>query len=125
MTNALDTEETAVLATYTSRRDAEMARDCLVEADIQSFVKTDDAGGMHPQLQRPHGVKLVVMSGTAQQARSILADAALLPEDGSGAEARASERTETSETVANSLYGLALFLGVVAVVLVLLMVLLG
>ena len=125
MTNAPDTEKTAILATYTTRRDAEMARDYLADADIQSFVKTDDAGGMHPQLQRPHGVKLVGMSGTAQRARSLLADAGLLPEEGTDAEANAPEREGPSETLANSMYGVVLFLGAVAVVLLLLMVLLG
>ena len=125
MNTVPDTEKTTVLATYTTRRDAEMARDYLADADVQSFVKTDDAGGMHPQLQRPHGVKLVGMSGTAQRARSILEDAGLLPDDRNGAERGVEERAEASEAVANSMYGLALVLGVVAVVLVLLMMLLG
>jgi len=124
MTSAPDTEKTAILATYTTRRDAEMARDYLADVDIQAFVKTDDAGGMHPQLQRPHGVKLVGMSGTARRARSLLADAGLLPDE-SGAETDGPSREGPSETVANSMYGVVLVLGVVAVVLVLLMVLLG
>lgn len=125
MSGAPDTEKTAVLATYTTRRDAEMARDYLADADIQSFVKTDDAGGMHPQLQRPHGVKLVGMSGTAHRARSVLEDAGLLPDDRTDAQASDSGREGPSEAVANSMYGVVLFLGVVAAVLVLLMVLLG
>jgi hypothetical protein len=125
MTSVPDTEKTAILATYTTRRDAEMARDCLADADIQSFVKSDDAGGMHPQLQRPHGVKLVGMSGTVERARSILEDAGLLPDDRTGGAASDPEREGPSEAVANSMYGVALFLGAVAVLLVLLMVLLG
>jgi hypothetical protein len=125
MNSVPDTEKTTVLATYTTRRDAEMARDYLADADLQSFVKTDDAGGMHPQLQRPHGVKLVGMSGTAQRARSLLEEAGLLPDDRVAAEQGVEGRAEASEAVANSMYGLALMLGVVAVVLVLLMMLLG
>lgn len=120
-----DTEQTTILATYTTRRDAEMARDCLADADVQAFVKTDDAGGMYPQMQRPHGVKLVGMSGTAQRARSILEDAGLLPDDGNGAGAQASSQDGPSEAVANSMYRVVLILGVAAAVLVLLMIVLG
>jgi hypothetical protein len=125
MNSVSDTENTTILATYTTRRDAEMARDYLSDAGIRAFVKTDDAGGMYPQMQRPHGVKLVGMSGTAQRARSLLEEAGLLPEDGAGAEGPLPGRDGPSEAVANSMYGVVLFLGVVAVVLVLLMIALG
>ena len=123
MPSSRDTEETAVIATYTTRRDAEMARDCLEEAEIQAFVRADDAGGMHPQLQQPHGVQLVGMSGTAQRARTVLADAGLLPEEGGTNGASADQ--PVSERTAGSMYGVALVLGAAAVVLVLLMFLLG
>ena len=84
MPNARNTEETTVLATYSARRTAEMARDYLADADIRAFVSADDAGGMHPQMQRPHGVKLVVLRGAAEQARSRLDDADLLPANNEG-----------------------------------------
>lgn len=122
MTNARDTEETTVLVTYSTRRDAEMARDYLADADIQAFVSSDDAGGMYPQMQRPHGVKLLGMSGTAQRARSLLEDAGLLPEDDDRPATNAGPATEDW---ASRMYGLAIFLGVLAILLVLLMVMLG
>lgn len=123
MANGHDTEETTVLATYSTRRDAEMARDHLADADIRAFVSSDDAGGMHPQLQRPHGVKLVSMSGTAQRARTLLDEAGLLP-PGDEEPPVLDTETETNGW-ASTVYGVALLLGVLAVVLVLLMILLG
>jgi hypothetical protein len=125
MTNTRDTEETTVLATYSARRTAEMARDFLADADIQAFVSSDDAGGMHPQMQRPHGVKLVGLRGAAQRARSLLDDAGLLPEADGDQAASAPDTDPAVEDWASTMYGLALFLGVLAALLVLLMILLG
>lgn len=82
MTTDRSSEETAVIATYTTRRDAEVAKDYLDDQGIQTFVSTDDAGGMHPQLQRPHGVKLLGMSSVAQDAYTMLEEVGLLPEAG-------------------------------------------
>jgi hypothetical protein len=122
MTNARNTEETTVLATYSDRRTAEMARDYLADADIQAFVSSDDAGGMYPQMQRPHGVKLVGMRSAAQRARSLLDDVDLLPEDD---DRPATDGDPATEDWASTMYGLAVFLGVLAILLVLLMVVLG
>ncbi len=120
-------EETTILATYTARRDAEIARDYLDDAGIRAFVRADDAGGMHPQLQRAHGVKLVGMRGVAPRAREVLAEAHLLPDEGEGA--ASASRTSAPESAADgwasAVYGLVLVLGALAVVLVLLMVVLG
>ena len=51
-------EETMVFAIYSARRDAEVAKEYLQDQDIEMSVRADDAGAMHPQLWRPHGVKL-------------------------------------------------------------------
>jgi hypothetical protein len=125
MTNARDTEETTVLATYSSRRDAEMARDYLADADVRAFVSSDDAGGMHPQMQRPHGVKLVGMSGSAQRARSLLDEAGLLPAGDDDRTAPPADATPAAEGWASTVYGLVVVLGALAALLVLLMILLG
>ncbi len=82
MTNARSSEESTVIATYSTRRDAEVAKDYLSDEGIQTFVSTDDAGGMHPQMQRPHGVKLVGMSSIAPEAREMLEEVGLLPSSG-------------------------------------------
>lgn len=82
MTNARSSEESAVIATFSTRRDAEVAKDYLDDEGIQTFVSSDDAGGMHPQMQRPHGVKLVGMSSIAPEAREMLEQAGLFPPPG-------------------------------------------
>lgn len=117
MTDRRNTEETIILATYGTRRDAEVAREYLADADIPSFVSSDDAGGMYPQMQRPNGVKLVGMGDTASEARSRLEEAGLYPE--------APPVRPNAEGWGVTIYALAIGLGLVAVGLVLLMALLG
>jgi hypothetical protein len=117
-------EETTILATYTARRDAEVARDYLDDAGIRAFVRVDDAGGMYPQLQRAHGVKLVGMREGALRAREVLAEAHLLPDEGEEATS-APESAPEATGWASAVYGLVLVLGALAVVVVLLMVALG
>jgi len=124
MSQTSASDETTTLATYTTRRDAEMARDYLDDAGLRTFVRADDAGGMHPQLQRPHGVQLVGMSGTASRARSRLDEAGLLPDDEDAA-ASAPESPPEAERWGSAVYGLVLVLGAFAVGLVLLMIVLG
>lgn len=78
MTDDASSERTVVVAAYSSRRDAEMARDRLENENIGAFITADDAGGMHPELQRPHGVHLVVLGSEAQAAHEVLEDVGLL-----------------------------------------------
>lgn len=79
MTDARSSEESTVIATYSTRRDAEVAKDYLDSAGIQAFVTADDAGGMHPELQRSQGVKLSVLGSAAREAHGVLEEAGLLP----------------------------------------------
>jgi hypothetical protein len=81
-------EKTVIVALYPTRRDAEMAQDQLDDEGIRSLVTADDAGGMHPQLQPAHGVKLRVLAHQAESAHAALADAGLLPDDGGAEGAR-------------------------------------
>ena len=121
MSNGHSSEESTVFAIYSTRRDAEVAKEYLRDANIEAFVQADDAGGMHPQMQRPHGVKLVGMSSAAQDAYEALNEADLLPET-------VEERPEPQETRADdeaeaptfSMRGTAGTLGLVAVVLIVL-----
>lgn len=117
MTASQTDERTTVIATYSTRRDAEVASDYLDDADIRTFVSTDDAGGMHPQMQRPHGVKLVGLEGTAQQAYDRLQEADLLPSEGHGP----SPGTESADNLTFSLNSTAGVLGALALLLLLLM----
>ena len=113
-------DETTVFAIYSTRRDAEVAKEYLREADIETFVQSDDAGGMHPQMQRPHGVKLVGMQSAAQDAYEALDEANLLPQP---VEQRDDEAEAADLTM--SMGGLAGTLGAVAVLLILLYFLLS
>jgi len=125
MSNGRSSEETTVFAIYSTRRDAEVAKEYLREADIEAFVQSDDAGGMHPQMQRPHGVKLVGMSSAAQDAYEALNGADLLPQT---VEERSEEQEprEDDEAAALtfSMRGTAGTLGIAAVVLIVLYLLL-
>lgn len=74
-------DKTTIVAVYPTRRDAEMAQDQLDNEGIRTLITADDAGGMHPQLQPAHGVKLRVLEHQAEAAHAALADAGLLPDD--------------------------------------------
>lgn len=130
MTNDASSERTVVIAAYSTRRDAEMARDRLQDENIQAFITADDAGGMHPELQRPHGVHLVVLSSKAQAAHEVLEDVGLFPsydDDQSdiegpavGAEARSeSPREEQTEDLTFSTKRVT-FITIVVVILIIL-----
>jgi hypothetical protein len=80
-----DRERTTLLATYPSRRDAEVARNRLEAHDISSFVTADDAGGMHVEMQLTNGVKLLALEGDAAEAREILREANMLSDAASDA----------------------------------------
>ncbi|HEV8345976.1 MAG TPA: DUF2007 domain-containing protein [Vicinamibacterales bacterium] len=61
-----------VVATFSSRPDAEMARSALEAAGIDAIVQSDDAGGLQPGLWEGRGVAVVVRSADAQAAHDIL-----------------------------------------------------
>lgn len=85
-------QQSTVVASYPTRHDAEMARDYLDDADISAFIRVDDAGGMHPELQRVHGVHLVVLGHVAaRQAHEALQEAEMLPRSKEGVDAEAGD----------------------------------
>ena len=63
--------DTCIIATYRYRHEAEAARAFLEMAGIQSFVATDDAGGLYPGIMSP--VRLVVRHEDAIRAGEVLA----------------------------------------------------
>lgn len=78
MDQDLDFQETAVIATFSSRRDAEIAREYLKDEGISAFFSADDAGGMHPMMQRSQGVDLLALGDVVEQARELLDEVDLL-----------------------------------------------
>lgn len=82
MSPDLASERSAVVATYSNRRDAEMAVDRLEGEGLEAFLSADDAGGMHPHLQETHGVRVLVLEKDVSEALTVLEEAGLLPESG-------------------------------------------
>jgi hypothetical protein len=62
-------EETAILATYSNRQDAEIAKARLAEREIDALIVADD---VHPQFQLTEGVELRVLEGVADRAQRVL-----------------------------------------------------
>ncbi len=65
-------EETFVVKVFSSEIEAEMAQQVLRDADVNSVVFKDDAGGMEPHLQMTGGVRLVVNRLDAARAMELL-----------------------------------------------------
>jgi hypothetical protein len=64
--------ELVVVHRFGNRQEAEMAKSALDAASIDSFVRSDDAGGMETGLWRSNGVEVVVRADDEQAARDIL-----------------------------------------------------
>ena len=62
-------EETAILATYSNRQDAKVAKARLAERGIDALIVADD---VHPPFQLTDGVELRVLEGVADRARRVL-----------------------------------------------------
>lgn len=69
MPQNLSTEETAVLATYSNRQDAEVAKARLTEREIDAVVVADD---VHPSFQPTEGLELRVLGEVVDRARCVL-----------------------------------------------------
>ena len=67
-------EETKIVAIYSTRHDAEIARSFLEDNGINAFVVADD---VHVPLQLTEGARLVVMQSHAERASEALADVGL------------------------------------------------
>ena len=83
MAKELTSEETAVVAKYSNRHDAETAKSFLQDQGISSFVTADD---VHPPLQLTEGVRLRVMTSEVRAAKAALEDADMLPDQGVNAD---------------------------------------
>lgn len=80
----LSFDDPTVIATYSARYDAEMAKGRLETQGIRAVLASDDAGGAYPQMQRTQGVRLVVSGRTAHRAWHVLDDLDMLPPDAAG-----------------------------------------
>jgi hypothetical protein len=66
--------ETAVVATYGYRHEAEFARATLEAAGIRSVLAGDDAGGAYGPLTFTRGIRLLVRADELDRARDILSE---------------------------------------------------
>ena len=64
--------ELVVVRTFNDRFDAELAQSALQAAEIDSMLRSDDAGGLRPHMALQNGVELLVRMEDAQGARQIL-----------------------------------------------------
>ena len=122
MTPDLSTDGTTIIATYSNRQDAEVARAQLADHDITALITADD---VHPPLQMTEGVTLRVLDHEVEQARDILdVEAKPVPagDDAdmrSGDDADAADLTFSSDGLvqATAWTYVALFLLMIAVIL--------
>ena len=65
-------DELVVVRTFSNRFEADVAKTALDAAEIDSFVRADDAGGMRPHMWPSMGVDLLVRAGDAERANEVL-----------------------------------------------------
>ena len=60
------------IARYFNIVEAEVACAQLRAEDVNAYLKTDNAGGIHPELNFTRGVRLMVLAGDEERARRII-----------------------------------------------------
>jgi hypothetical protein len=75
--------DTAVVATYGYRHEAEFARETLKAAGIESVLLGDDAGGAYAGMSFTRRLTILVRTADVERAKAILSDADLESEPGS------------------------------------------
>jgi len=61
-----------VVHSFGNRQEAEMAKSALDAAEIDSFVRSDDGGGMERGLWAGNGVQVIVRAEDVEVAREVL-----------------------------------------------------
>jgi hypothetical protein len=64
--------ELVVVHTFGNRQEAELAKSALDAAEIDSFVRSDDGGGMERGLWMGNGVEVIVRAEDVDAAREVL-----------------------------------------------------
>jgi hypothetical protein len=60
------------VAVYANEVEAELAQATLAAGGIESFLQTDDSGGMLPALQQDRGVEIFVPRDDVEEAQKLL-----------------------------------------------------
>ena len=64
--------ELVVVHSFGNRQEADMAKSALDAAEIDSYVRSDDGGGMETGLWSSNGVQILVRAGDLDAAREVL-----------------------------------------------------
>ncbi len=65
-------EDIIEIAKFFNRGEAEVAVAKLRASSIPAYLKTDDAGGLHPELDFTRGIRLMVLAEDEESARQAL-----------------------------------------------------
>ena len=65
-------DDLAVVHTFATRTEADLAKSALDAAEIDAFVRSDDGGGMERGLWAGNGVQVIVRAEDVQAARDVL-----------------------------------------------------
>lgn len=65
-------EDIVEVARFFNRMEAEVACARLRVDDVAAYLKTDDAGGIHPELDFTRGIRLMVLADDEEFARELL-----------------------------------------------------
>ncbi len=69
-------ENYVVVATFHDEIEARLAQATLAAAEIESYLKFEDTGGMMPVLQQSKGVKVLVDEEHLEEAKTVLSSQA-------------------------------------------------
>jgi hypothetical protein len=67
-----NSENTVIVRTFINEFEAERAKGILEEEGIESYISSDNVGGMEPPLQLIQGIKLLVLEADLKKAKEIL-----------------------------------------------------
>lgn len=67
------TEEIVEVGRYFNALEGEIACARLRSGGLKAYLKTDNAGGIHPELNFTRGVRLMVLAADEERARDMLA----------------------------------------------------
>ena len=67
-----EAQEIVEIARFFNIMEGEVACAQLRAQDIKAYLKTDNAGGVHPELNFTRGVRLMVLAGDEDRARALI-----------------------------------------------------
>lgn len=72
MAEDIDSQDIVEIARYFNIMEGEVACAQLRAEKIKAYLKTDNAGGIHPELNFTRGIRLMVLAGDEERARRLI-----------------------------------------------------